>query len=263
MQYIRQILCNDSSGSTGYPFNQPLIHHLADVDFSHPVTVFTGDNGAGKTTLLEILAQKFRAVRVGGAGMGARGQVVAAALSSFSIKQNRKPRQTFYFTAEDFVKYLEWSETTQREAYEELERVEREYTSEYAKEYARMPFASTLDALNNMYANTLTQRSHGEGFLDFFRGRLGSGGLYIMDEPEGALSYENQFVLALMIRDAVARQCQFVLATHSPVLSAIPDAAIYYIDQGKPIHTTYEQLPDVQFLQLFLQRRDRFFQESL
>lgn len=263
MPYLRQILYRPPSRRDVYPHTQVLMTHLADISFDQPVTLLTGDNGAGKTTLMEILAQKLRAVRIGGTEAGLRAEAVARSLSCFTLRQGRRARQNFYFTAEDFIKYIDWMEQTRQEARQDLERVEREFSTPLAREYARMPHAGTLAALESRYGANLAERSHGEGFLDFFRSRLVPGGLYLMDEPEGALSYENQYVLALMIRDAAKQACQFILATHSPVLTAIPEAMVYHLDRGIPRPYTYEQLPDIQFLQLFLERRARFFMEDL
>ena len=72
--------------------------------------------------------------------------------------------------------------------------------SAYARSFAEMPFRSSLYAMESMYDNELSERSHGEGYLDFFGSRLVPEGLYLMDEPEGALSYEKQFALALLIQ---------------------------------------------------------------
>ena len=78
------------------------------------------------------------------------------------------------------------------------------------------------------------------------------GGLYLMDEPEAALSYVNQLALIYLMQDAVSDGCQFVLATHSPILTACPGAAIYEIDEGRLTPSDYEHLSSVQFLSHFL-----------
>lgn len=124
-----------------------------------------------------------------------------------------------------------------------------------------MPHAHTLADLDSLYAGDLALCSHGEGFLDFFRSRLRPNGVYLLDEPEGALSYENQYALCLMILDAVKDGCQFLLATHSPVLSAIPGAEILEITGEGFRKTEYDRLESVQFLKLFLQRKDAMFRD--
>ena len=111
---------------------------------------------------------------------------------------------------------------------------------------------ATPEVIAQVVAAPLETQSHGQGFLDFFQSRLMPGGLYLMDEPEAALSYVNQLALIYLMQDAVSDGCQFVLATHSPILTACPGAAIYEIDEGRLTPTDYEHLSSVQFLSHFL-----------
>ena len=106
--------------------------------------------------------------------------------------------------------------------------------------------------LEHLYGAPLERQSHGQGFLEFFRSRLLPGGLYLMDEPEAALSYVNQLALIYLIQDAVRDGSQFILATHSPILAAIPEAAILEMEEGNLTPRAYEELGLVRFLQHFL-----------
>lgn len=120
-----------------------------------------------------------------------------------------------------------------------------------------MPHASTLAGIGSMYAHSLAERSHGEGFLDFFLSRLRPEGLYLLDEPEGALSYERQLSLAAAMMRAEAENCQFVLCTHSPVLAAYPGAQILEIADGSLAEKEYDALGSVAFLRGFLRAPGR------
>lgn len=107
-----------------------------------------------------------------------------------------------------------------------------------------------------MYEGTLSAESHGEGFIDFFKSRIIKNGLYLLDEPEGALSYENQYLLSLILMDAAQMD-----STHSPVITAVPGAVIYQIDANGAARKAYDELENISFLKLFMARRDAFFQD--
>jgi predicted ATPase len=100
--------------------------------------------------------------------------------------------------------------------------------------------------------------SHGQSFLRLFESRFVPGGLYLLDEPEAPLSPHSQLALLAMLGEMVARDAQFVVATHSPILLAFPGARIYSFDDG-PVRTVpYEELPHVTVTRDFLQAPERF-----
>ena len=113
-----------------------------------------------------------------------------------------------------------------------------------------------------MYEHNITARSHGESFLDFFGGRIHPNGLYLLDEPEAALSFFNQYVLLNMIRDAVKQRCQFIISTHSPVLTALPGADVLYIEDGIISPISYDALPGVAFLRDFLAAPQHYLRDD-
>ena len=256
MIYISELIKNRQG--EGYPFTVPAVAELQRLRFEAPVTIFCGDNGSGKSTLLAILAEKLDAVRIG-QGIIEREKTISAQQDAFTLAR-RGMKRSFFFSAEDFIAYIGWVSRTKEEARRELERIDREETAG-DKAYLRMPHARTLADLAGLYAGDLALCSHGEGFLDFFRSRLRPGGVYLLDEPEGALSFENQYALCLMILDAVQDDCQFILATHSPVLSAIPSAKILEITRDGVRPAEYDDLPGVQFLKLFMARKDAMFRD--
>lgn len=247
------------AGNASYPFSVPLIAALEKLEFISPVTVLAGDNGSGKTTLLELLAAKLGAVRIGSGNRGERRALIGKAASCFRITRRQTQRLCFYFTAEDFSRELEARAAIREDAERALCEIEQSYKgrSAYAKELAAMPFAGTIGEMDAQYRTELTERSHGEGFLDFFGKRLVSGGLYFLDEPEAALTYFNQLVLLNMIREAADQDCQFVISTHSPVICACPGATIYELRPDGPAETDYDSLSDIKFLKLFVTERER------
>lgn len=238
----------------GYPGDTAVLRRFSRLDFSAPVTMLCGDNGCGKTTLIELLACKVRANRIGppqGALTGSQ-RAVAAAADDFHVVMGGRPAHSFLFTAEGFSQYVATLTAEKEFARAELDGLSGKYGSDYARSLAAQPFAGTLAAIDHLYAAPLETQSHGQGFLDFFQSRLMPGGLYLMDEPEAALSHVNQLALIYLMQDAVSDGCQFVLATHSPILTACPGAAIYEIDEGRLTPTDYEHLSSVQFLSHFL-----------
>lgn len=260
MLYLTRFEKKGAPAGGAYPFNVPLIASLGELSFEAPVTVIAGDNGSGKTTLLELMAAVLSAVRIGAGSRGGRRAQIEGAAKHFRAVRARTQRLCFYFTAEDFSRELEARVMMRAEAEEALRDIERSYAgrSSCAKGLAAMPFARTIGEMDGQYRQELTERSHGEGFLDFFGRRLVPGGLYFLDEPEAALTYFNQLVLLNMMRDAVARDCQFIVCTHSPVLCACPGAALYELRPEGAAACAYDELSDVRFLKLFLDERERF-----
>jgi predicted ATPase len=100
--------------------------------------------------------------------------------------------------------------------------------SDYAKQLAQGVIRGEMAGIDRRYGEGgLDARSHGEGFLDFFRARFVPAGVYLLDEPEAPLSPLRQLSLLALLKDMVAQQSQFIIATHSPILMAFPNAVIY------------------------------------
>ncbi len=261
MIFLRAIRQIEHEPASSYPLNLPQIAAIGRLEFPAPVTLIAGDNGSGKTTLVELVASLTGAVRIGDARADRRSQSsFAAASRAFRAEFVHKPKRSFFFLAEDFTRYIDAREDMMREERAEMERIDREYVnrSGYAKSLASLPHASGLHEMKNMYSDELAEQSHGEGYIDFFGSRLNPQGLYLMDEPEGALSYYNQYVLMNMIADAVKRDCQFIVSTHSPVLLAYPGATLYAFDDGALKESSFEQLENVSFLRDFLAEPGRY-----
>lgn len=265
MIYLKAIRQKEHLRETdAYPLSLPAVAALERLEFTTPVTLLAGDNGAGKTTLMELIASAAGAVRVGGAGGGSDAHAAfQTAARVFRTEFVHKPLHSFFFLAEDFTRYIDRRVAMIREEQEELDRVAHEYAgrSAYARGQASMPHASELAQLRGMYGEELSERSHGEGYIDFFGARLRDGGLYLMDEPEGALSYYNQYVLMHMIADAAARSCQFIISTHSPILLAYPDARLLLAREDGYREGTYADLKNIAFLRDFLASPQRYLRE--
>lgn len=260
MIYVREVSRRPGAvDERSYPFSAEAISKLSTLQFEKPVTILCGENGSGKTSLMTLLAAGLNAQVIGEAGMGLRKlKLFRQASKRFGFVMNRRPLRCFYFTAEDFSRYLDQRQSMAQEAREGLEEIRSSYEgrSDYARSLAAQPFARTLHEMENQYERDLLSASHGEGFLSFFAGRLGADGLYLVDEPEGALSYANQLALLALVDSAVQAGGQVIMSTHSPVLAAYPNAALLEISAGGIEETSYEGLSSVQFLKHFLAHRE-------
>jgi predicted ATPase len=200
-----------------YPFDLPWLVEDFEFRFEQPVTILVGENGCGKSTLVEAIAACAGYDPAGG-GKGYRpiddthavessGAPLADALRAAWMP---KALHGWFFRAESFfgvARYLD-------EVYLESGGVPAGYLS----------------------------CSHGEGFLGFFRQRMRQGGIYFLDEPESALSPRRQLdLLRLLAEFQDSRHAQVILATHSPLLMAVPDAALYEIRPTGLRETTFEQ----------------------
>ena len=128
----------------------------------------------------------------------------------------------------------------------------------YGRDLAVGAVQGQISGLDRRYGRDPDARSHGESFIALFQSRIVPGGLYIMDEPEAPLSPQRQLALLSLMKDMTNRDCQFIVATHSPVLMAFPGADIYNLDRIPVKKAKYEDLDHVKFTKEFLNAPDRF-----
>jgi predicted ATPase len=257
MIYLRRAALPDERPDA-WPYTVPAIRGLDRLDFDAPVTLLAGDNGTGKSTLLEALAVKLALPAIGRVD-AARDETLAGLrpfARSLSLVFDKRPVSKFFLRSEDFFNFTIGLQKQREEMREELRRVDREYAgrSDFAKGQARMAFAGAIGDMEHRYGRDLLEcASHGESFLRLFQQRLVPGGLYLLDEPEAPLSPMRQLTLYCAVKELVAEgNCQFVIATHSPILLSFEGAALYDLDQSPPVRTTWEELPGVQLMKGFL-----------
>jgi predicted ATPase len=245
-----------------FPFNVPAIQQLKSIAFSAPVTILVGENGSGKSTLLEALALA-TSIPVIGREEANRDQSfnpVQPLGDALKLVWNKRTHRGFFLRAEDFFGFVQRIGSLQTDMQAELDRIEREYDnrSNYAKDLARTPAKSSLNAIAQRYGGDLNANSHGESFLTIFQSRFVPGGLYLLDEPEAALSPLRQLGLISLIKQMIPQDAQFILATHSPILMAIPGAKILDLDQQPPVFREYDELESVKLYQAFLEHPAAF-----
>ncbi|NNG98160.1 AAA family ATPase [Gordonia araii NBRC 100433] len=239
-RFIKRISVGGGFPSDRYPFDLPVVEFLAEsggLTLPAGATFFVGENGSGKSTLIEAIAVT--------AGMNAEGgsenyRFATRATESdladhlFLTWGTSKPRSRFFLRAESFYNVAT--------ATEEL----------------------GPDQLAVFGGVSPHERSHGESFVDLIRSRFFPGGLYVMDEPEAALSPQGCLTVIALMADLIADGSQFVVATHSPMLLALPGATIYAIDDdGEIVQVDYDDAPSVRLTRDFLGKPDRYLRHLL
>jgi len=255
--FLRSVRLNKplTSQANRFPFNIQVLRELDILEFNQPVTIFVGENGTGKSTLIEGIALAIELPVAGSEDLG-RDRTLAHVLplaDSLRITWNKRTRRGFFLRAEDFFGYARRMSQVRTEMEAELRQVDEEYRDRpEAIGYARMPFARELGDLKDRYGQGLDHGSHGETFLNLFQNRFVPQGLYLLDEPEAPLSPVRQLALISAIKEMVAQDSQFIIATHSPILMAYPDAEIISFDGGTLHSVKYEQLEHVNLTRDFL-----------
>jgi predicted ATPase len=245
-----------------FPFSLPLLQTLKELRFETPVTLLVGENGSGKSTLLEGLACAAEMVVVGSESTRSDKSLAHARelAKYFKLSWTKRTRRGFFLRAEDFFGYAKRVNQMRVEMESDLGEIDEEYKnrSDYARSLARMSTAHELGDLRRRYGEGLEAHSHGESFLALFQSRFVPDGLYLLDEPEAPLSPIRQLALIASIKDMVAQNGQFIIATHSPILMAYPDAAILNFDGGEIHPAQYDELEHVRLMRDFLQDPQAF-----
>lgn len=247
---------------SGFPFDLPILAGLDELVFTAPVTYFVGENGSGKSTLLESIACAVESITVGSQPLRSDPSLAAQRELAKYIKLvwSKRTRKGFFLRAEDFFGYAKQQNALRREMEEDLQRVDRDYAgrSEYAKNLAKLSSAGQLHDMRRRYGEGLDARSHGESFLALFQDRFVPGGLYLLDEPEAPLSPIRQVGLLALLREMIAQNAQFIIATHSPILMALPEAEILHFDQGRIRKADFNELEHVTLTRDFLNNPQSF-----
>lgn len=227
-----ELLREKISSFDEYPFSIPAVRQLTRLELHPKVTFFVGENGSGKSTLVEALAVALGINPEGGTrNFGFSTRESHSPLHRYlRVARTGAIRDAFFLRAESIFNVAT-----------EIERLDAE----------PIPFAPpVIDSYGGVY---LHDRSHGESFLAIAENRLGRRGFYLMDEPESALSASRQLTLMGLIHEWVNRgSCQVVIATHSPLLLAYPDALIYELDQEGIHAVSYEATSTVRIYREFL-----------
>ena len=264
MPFLRSIAPKTSlrDGPRKFPFSVPVVRALGTLELPTAVTFFVGENGSGKSTLLEAVAAAIGLPTVGAESV--RDDVSLAAQRALAkqlrLTWTQRTHRGFFLRAEDFFGFTKYVSRLRAEMQDRLAEIEVEYKdrSAWAQGLASGPAASSLADLERRYGVDLDANSHGESFLRLFRSRFVPGGLYLLDEPEAPLSPQSQLGLIAMLKEMVAQESQFIIATHSPILLAFPNATIYTFDDRAPRRVAFEDLEHVRLTRDFLNNPEAF-----
>lgn len=224
-----KLLKEDSHNSSVYPFTIPALRQLNELDFKKPVTFFVGENGSGKSTLMEAIADICGFNTAGGGRNNTYDLEASEAALSDHIRLSWLPKVTngFFLRTESFYH-----------------------------------FASHIDDIGSIQAyggRSLHHQSHGEAFLSLFQNRFGGKAIYLLDEPEAALSPQRQLTFLRIIHDLEkSGEVQFIIATHSPILLGYPGADILHFSEGGIRSVDYEETEHYQITRGFLENREGY-----
>lgn len=221
-----------------YPFYLDAVRQLNILKLHPAVTFIIGENGSGKSTLLEAIAVAW--------GFNPEGGTKNFAFSTHRshsdlyrfLRLSRgvmRPRDGFFLRAESFFNVAT-----------EIQKLDDEPS-----------FGPPI--INSYGGKSLHAQSHGESFFSLFSNRFGGHGLYILDEPEAALSPTRQMAMLTRMHQLVQEKSQFIIATHSPIIMAYPNALILQLDPEEgPVPIKYEDTEHFRVMRDFLKRPDYF-----
>ena len=236
-QYLSEIIFNSSSGKDAYPFSADVFKKDFHLKLKSAVTFLVGENGTGKSTLLEGIAYECGFNLLGGGVNNRYGEDFQENIfeGSLRLSWSKKTAKGFFMRAEslfDFANHLE-------------------------------DMVEDKNAYSAYGGRSLHEQSHGEAFLSLFQNRFNQG-IFILDEPEAALSPTRQLsFLALLHQLVMTNKTQFIIATHSPIILSYPDAQIFTTDGGEISKTEYTETSHFQITRDFLNHRERFLKNLL
>lgn len=242
-QYVRGISLKreEIPSFNQYPFNLPSLKTMDKVPFHPKVTFLIGENGMGKSTLLEAVAVAL--------GFNAEGGSFNFNFSTFDshsvlgdylkvIKGIDRPSDGFFLRAESFYNVAS-----------NIEEMDRE--------------GGAPKVIDSFGGRSLHEQSHGEAFFSTFLHRFRGNGIYILDEPEAALSPLRQMSMLTRIHDLVREHSQFIIATHSPIIMAYPEAAIYEFSEEGISEKKLEETNHYRIMKQFFDDKKRMLHHLL
>jgi len=221
-----------------YPFNIDVLQQTPSLTFTSPVTFFAGENGTGKSTLLEALANRCRIHMWSG-------------IERTRFENNPYERMLYLYTE------VKWRDGVIPGSF---------FSSQIFRNFAQLLDEWEADnpgQIDYFGGKSLLTQSHGQSLMSFFKARYKLKGLYLLDEPETALSPKSQLLLLKLLQEmSHSGHAQFIIATHSPLLLACPGSVIYSFDNVPVKAIDYEATDNYQIYKKFMEDRSRYLIEE-
>ena len=242
-----------------FPWTLPIVTNFEGVKLKSPVTFFVGENGSGKSTFLEAIAASAHVPTAGGSSVDDDPSLESARSMGkyLSLIWDEKLHHGFFARSEDFLGFARKVKQDIKELNAEMDEVTAEYKGGDLS-LALGAIRGERDSLISRYGSDLEAMSHGEGFLTLFKARFTGKGLYLIDEPEAALSPQRQLSLISLIKEKVKAGCQFIIATHSPIIMATPKSQILSFTEGKITPIEWEDTDHYRITKQFLDSPESF-----
>ena len=258
--YIRSFSIQTDK-SHPFPFNVPAVKFAKQLDTSAPVTILIGDNGCGKSTLLETLAVKLGLPLIGG-HINIHGDPSFEAASMLmpycKVDWSQQTAKGFFFRAEDFSDFIYQMQDQQSKLGGEFEGLKEGLGEARFKEFiGNMNYP--MKRIKQEYGDNMYAYSHGEAYIKIISVRVNGKGVYILDEPEAALSPIKQMALIGIILDTLKQhKAQFLIATHSPIVMGIPGACIYEIQDSGIEKVQFQETEHYRVTRAFLENPEQY-----
>ena len=242
--YLKSLYIKEKPPEESYLSQLPVVKNLLkikELPLTSDVTFLVGENGTGKSTLLEAIAVS--------TGFNAEGGTRNFRFSTadthselneyITVVKGLHPRDGFFLRAESFYN-----------------------VASYIDELDREPSFGGF-VIDGYGGISLHEQSHGESFLALVKNRFGGNGIYLLDEPESALSPSRQMTLLVLMHELVRKNSQFIIATHSPILMAFPDAQVIELTEDDIRTVPYRQTEHFQLTRRFLNNPEKMLEMLL
>lgn len=252
MPYISQININ-TYRTHPFPYNIPAVRFATNIRLNTPVTFIIGDNGTGKSTLLELLAYRLQLPHMDGSGYNKKGFEAAKTLvANLELCWDLERSVGFFFRAEDFGNLINSIDRQDGKLHSFMKDLEGDVPDgiiQQMKDSAN----HQIYHMRKSYGQDLQSFSHGEAYLKIMQEKITNRGIFLLDEPEAALSPLKQLSLLYFIQEHLQHfTSQFIIATHSPMLMAYPGATIYEVNNEGMKPVTLEETEHYSITKSFL-----------
>lgn len=260
MSFVKSFSINTEKQNP-FPFNIPAVKFAKEITLNNKVNIFVGDNGSGKSTLLEAIAYKLNLPLIGGfiKANNRAGFEAAELLQPYlEIEWRRNTSKGFFFRAEDFSDFINSVENERNKIAGDLSQLKGVVDDSIINRMSENMNFSLFQMRKN-YGENMQAFSHGEAYLKILQTRIGDKGIFLLDEPEAALSPLKQLSLMSLILEIVKNNnTQFIIATHSPILMGIPDASLFEIQEDSMKVVDFKETDHYRITKTFLDNPEHY-----